>query len=220
MVETKYILFDLDDTLYTNASGLFTRVQERIEAWLVAALAVSPSRAKVLRDEYYQKYGTTMAGLLRHHPTVDVDDYLDYVHEVDVTPYLPPNPELDKVLTQLSPSKAIFTNAISSWAEKVLAQLGVRSHFTELIDVRKVNYLGKPRAAAYELALAHLDVTGSECILLDDQPRNLKAAAEFGMRTILVRSGGVVEEGIDFAVPNILQIEAPLQALLGLQDSC
>ncbi|MEA3309781.1 MAG: pyrimidine 5'-nucleotidase [Chloroflexota bacterium] len=213
MTQIQYLLFDLDDTLYTNASGLFAHVRERIDEWLIAALEVSNRTAGKLRDEYYQQYGTTMAGLLQHHPGVDIDDYLDYVHEFDVAPYLQPNPQLAEILEQFSQPKVIFTNAIASWAEKVLMRLGIRSYFTELIDVRAVDYLSKPRPAAYELALARLNVPGSACILLDDQPRNLKAAAEFDIRTVLVRSGGEVEPGIDFAVSSIMQIQEPLRIL-------
>ena len=219
MTKIQYLLFDLDDTLYTNASGLFDEVRTRIDEWLIATLAVSPLTAREWRDEYYQKYGTTMAGLLQHHPGVDIDDYLDYVHEFDVTPYLQPNPQLAEILEQLPQPKVIFTNAIAAWAERILARLEIRAHFSDLIGVREVNYLGKPRPAAYEQTLARLGVPGSACVLLDDQPRNLKAAAEFDIRTVLVRSGGEVAPGIDFAVPSVMQIQEPLRALMGLRGT-
>ena len=36
-----------------------------------------------LRRRYWQDYGVTMQGLMRHHH-VDPEDYLHYVHDVDV----------------------------------------------------------------------------------------------------------------------------------------
>jgi len=51
-------------------------------------------------------------------------------------------------------------------------------------------------------------------VLVDDQVRNLKAGAEFGMRTILVRAGVLPEDGVEFAVSDILEIEPILEELL------
>ncbi len=209
-----YLLFDLDDTLYTNASGLFGEVGALIEAWVARALDLTPEEAQALRQRYFEAYGTTMTGLLRHHPEADIDDYLEFVHTVEIHPYLQPSPPLQAMLERLPAPKAIFTNAISGWAERVLAALGVREHFELIIDVRAVGYQGKPHPLAYERALALLGVSGAACILLDDQARNLQAAKAFGMRTLLVRAGAEAEEGVDAAVPHILAAEPILQRWL------
>ena len=210
----QYILFDLDATLYTDTTGLFTVVGQRIEAWLSRMLHVSPEQAKVLRRKYYWAYGTTMAGLLRHHPELDVDEYLDHVHAIDVCHYLAPNPALDAILHALPAAKAIFTNGISDWADRVLTRLGIREHFGLIIDVRATHYRGKPWPEAYQHALAILNGPGDACVFLDDQPRNLTAASEFGMRTVLVARGGCPAAGVDFAVDSILDVGPILQRLL------
>jgi len=215
MPSIHYLLFDLDDTLYTDASGLFTEVGARIEAWTARALGLTAEGAATLRRRYFAEYGTTMAGLLRHHPEADIDDYLEYVHQIDVARYLRPNPALDAMLGRLDATKVIFTNGIASWAERILTQLGVRSHFAQIIDVRAVRLQGKPRPFAYEQALALLDTTGPACALIDDQPRNLQGALPFGMRTVLVRPNGTAADGIEFAVEDVLAAEPVLQALLG-----
>lgn len=214
-----HLLFDLDDTLYTGASGLFDEVGARIEAWTARALGITTEEAHTLRHEYFALYGTTMAGLLRHHPEVDIDDYLDAVHQVDVTRYLDPDPALAAMLGRLPGRKAIFTNGIADWAERILARLGVRQHFDAIIDVRAVQFQSKPQPEAYAQALALLATEGPACALIDDQARNLQAGAEFGMRTILVREGvppgdGVECDGVEFAAPHILAAEPYLQRLL------
>ncbi len=216
MTNIEYILFDLDDTLYAGASPLFEEVRRNIQHWLHRRLDISLEAASDLSHEYYTAYGTTMNGLLRHHPHVDIDDYLAAVHRVDVAQYLSPHPELAAMLRRLEARKAIFTNGITEWAERILAQLDVRPHFEHIIDVRAVGYQGKPYPAAYEKALNILGTTGDACIFIEDQPRNLQAAADFGMRTILVRRDATPEEkeGVEFAVDHILETEPILQRLL------
>jgi putative hydrolase of the HAD superfamily len=208
------LLFDLDDTLYTRASGLFLEVRDRIARWTSQALDISVEEAKVLRREYYQTYGTTMRGLLEHHAHVDIEDYLDAVHQVDVNPYLAPDPALDAMLERLDTRKAIFTNAVAGWAERILTRLGVREHFELIIDVRATGYESKPKPEAYERALALLEVPGEVCVLVDDHLANLEGAAEFGMRTVLVGEKLASIDGVDFVVSNVLEAEPILQEMI------
>jgi len=209
-----YLLFDLDDTLYTDASGLFLEVRERIVTWVSQALDISPEEAGTLRDHYYRAYGTTMSGLLKHHPHVDIDAYLEAVHQVDVSRYLAPSPALSAMLTRLDAPKAIFTNAIASWAERVLRQLDVREHFEAIVDVRAVEYYGKPSPQAYQRALALLEIPGEACVLVDDSEANLKGAAAFGMRTVLVGEEALPGNGVDYVVSHVLATEPVLQEIL------
>ncbi len=203
----RYLLFDLDETLYTDTSGLFQEVGARIEAWLARTLHLSPEEARALRRRHFQTYGSTMMGLLHEHPGVDIEDYLEAVHRVPVEQYLVPTPELDAMLNRLPLTKVIFTNSTVAWTERVLQALGVRHHFARIIDVHAVAFHGKPAPVAFRRALALLGASGPECIFVDDQARNLRVAATFGIHTILVRAGAQVEEGIEAAVARIVEIE-------------
>lgn len=214
MSDVRIVLFDLDDTLYTNSSGLFREVGQRIESWTARALELALEDAKALRHRYYTTYGTTMAGLVKEHPEVDVDVYLDYVHDVDVTRYLDPNPNLEAMLAALAVRKVIFTNSITDWAERVTRQLGIREHFEAIYDVRSTDYRSKPDPHAYERVLAALDVPGEACVMLDDQPAYLRGARAYGIRTILVSPDGEAEDGVDYAVTEILEAEPILKQLL------
>ncbi len=214
MSDVRLVLFDLDDTLYTNSSGLFDEVGQRIEAWTAQALGLTLEEARALRSTYYTTYGTTMAGLIREHPEVDVDVYLDYVHDLDVAAYLAPNPALDAMLADLDVRKVIFTNSIADWAERVTRQLGIREHFEVIYDVRSVDYRSKPDPHAYERVLASLDVSGEVCVMLDDQPTYLRGARACGIRTILVGPKGDAGDGVDYAVGDILEAAPILKRLL------
>jgi len=208
------LIFDLDDTLYTGASGLFAEVGERIEGWLSRALAVSAVEAKALRRQYYLAYGTTMAGLLQHHPEVDIEDYLVDAHRVDVSRYLSADLGLDAMLAGLPCTKVVFTNAIADWAERVLLQLGIRQHFSQIVDVRALAYHAKPYPEAYRRLLDLLGVSGEACVLIDDQVRNVRQASLYGMRTVLVHPGAQPGDGADFAVDDILAAGPALRLLL------
>lgn len=206
-----YILFDLDDTLYTNDTGLFKELGTRLVYWVAQQLRISPEEAAALRRHYFLTYGTMMRGLMLHHPEVDIDAYLDYVHDIDVSRYIAPNPALDAMLARLDAPKAVFTNSVADWAERILQQLGVRRHFTRIIDVRAVDYQSKPHPHAFARALEILGTPASVCVMVDDQEHYLRGASAAGMRTVLVHPGAQAVDGIDFAVDSILEAEPILQ---------
>lgn len=209
-----YIIFDLDDTLYTNDTGLFKELGTRLVYWVSQQLGISLEDSAALRREYFQAHGTMMRGLLLHHPEVNIDAYLDYVHDIDVSRYIAPNPALDAMLARLDAPKAVFTNSVADWAERILRQLGIRRHFTHIIDVRAVDYQSKPHPHAFERALAILGTPASACIMLDDQVSYLRGAAAAGMRTVLVHPGAEAVDGIDYAVDTVLDAESILQQWL------
>lgn len=209
-----YIFFDLDQTLYTNDTGLFAEVGARIEHWTAQNLGLSSAEAQALRRHYFVTYGTMMRGLLLHHPEVSVDDYLDYVHAIDVSRYITLNPALDGMLARLDAPKAVFTNSIADWAERVLACLGVRRRFTHVIDVRATHYHSKPHPEAFARALEIINVQASACVMLDDQEHYLRGASAAGMRTVLVQPGAQAVDGIDYTVDTILDAESILQKWL------
>ncbi len=211
----RYLLFDLDDTLYTNASGLFTEVGERIEGWIGATFDLSLEEARALRRQWFLTYGTAMSGLVHEHPEVDIDAYLEHVHDIDVSRYLDPNPELAAMLRRLPAPKAVFTNSIASWAERITRRLGIRDCFEALYDVRAVGYRSKPDPYAFTWVLGQLGLPAAACVMLDDQVSYLSGATAVGMRTILVRKGAQPVNGIDYQVDSVLEAEPVLRALLG-----
>ena len=79
----RYILFDLDNTLYPKSLGIFELVIERIRGYMESQMGFEKSLAQKLRQEYLRKYGSTMRGLMIHH-NLNPEDYLQYVHDVGV----------------------------------------------------------------------------------------------------------------------------------------
>ena len=194
------ILFDLDDTLYPQQSGVMDRIRERMLCYLRSRLNLSLDEADALRRHYFQTYGTTMRGLQINYQ-IDTEEYLAYVHDVPLHEHLGANARLDSVLASIPETKVVFTNSSREHAARVLDLLGVRHHFERIIDVRDVDYESKPQPTAYQLACDLLGVRPEECVLIDDNTRNLHPAKALGMTTVLIRDGSAAEPTYTSADP-------------------
>ena len=118
------------------------------------------------------------------------------------------------MLTEIPFAKAIFTNADTAHAERVLNVLQVRPHFDFIIDIAATNYKNKPDPLAYRQALNLLGVSGPECIMVEDSPRNLPPAKDAGMITILIDGQSSPSLGIDYVVPTVFHVEQIIKNLL------
>ncbi len=208
----KYALFDLDETLYPKDSGLMREISRRMSQFMEERLGLEPDLISRLRRRYYQRYGTTMRGLMIHHG-VAPEEFLAYVHDIPLEEYLGPDGALDAVLEEIELEKVIFTNASAEHARRVLGILGVERHFGRIIDVRALDYVAKPDPQAYRRALDILGAEGRECLIVDDSLRNLAPAKELGMVTVLV--GGETGEGADFAIAQVTEIGQVVRRLIG-----
>lgn len=200
-----HIVFDLDETLYDRRTGLMDEVSRRITLWLQERLGLSPQEADEVRQRYVQRYGTTLAGLQAERPgEVDVEEYLAFVHDVPVEAYLRPDPALASMLAEIPLRRAVFTNSNREHALRVLRALGIVPLFDVIVDIRATGMCPKPWPDAYRRMLEILGAPGSACILVEDRAVNLRPAKAFGMTTVLV--DGEPEEGVDFAVREILEV--------------
>jgi putative hydrolase of the HAD superfamily len=211
MPPIKYLLFDLDNTLYSYTSGLLSQLREQIRRWLADALAIAPDDAAALSARYSKDYGSTLGGIRHHHPELDPEAYLAAIHVVPVENTLTPDPALAAMCARLPYPKVIFTNSIREWSERVLGCLGIREHFEHIIDIRASDYRGKPQPLAYERVTEILNVPASACVLLDDSPKNVHGAIAFGMRAILIGEHENKADGIRHTARDILAAEAVLR---------
>lgn len=206
----RLILFDLDDTLYPRQTGVMDQIRALMLRYMQARLDLSPAEADELRRDYFQAYGTTMRGLQINHQ-IDPDEFLRHVHDIPLDQYLQPNPELDAVLASIPQEKIVFTNASREHAEEVLGRLGIRRHFSRIIDIRDMDYESKPHALAYRRICELLEVEPRECLLVEDNVRNLIPAKALGMTTVLVGQG---ERNLDGSVDYVLDRVEDLGALV------
>jgi pyrimidine 5'-nucleotidase len=177
---------DLDDTLYSSESGVWEAVLERIQAYLERKLGLSHEHAETLRQRYLTQYGTTLTGLKAEFD-VDVEDYLDDVHDIPIDALLSPDPHLRDMLQMIQIPKIIFSNAYLPHVERVLERLGIEQEIDHIIDIYALEFENKPKRGAYQRVLDLLSVDDpSSLVFVDDRQSNLDPAAEMNMITILV----------------------------------
>jgi len=199
--ETRWALFDLDNTMYPKNSGVMEAISRRISAYMVERLGMDKALVWQLRPRYWNEYGTTLRGLYVE-SGIDPEDYLSYVHDFSVGEMLAPNAELDRVLDSLPWRKVILTSASSEHAHRVLTALDVRQHFERIFGIRETGYVCKPHPSAYHTVLDSLGVSAEDSMMLDDSIANLRAASTLGMTTVLV--GSVDDaDGVDFVIRRI-----------------
>lgn len=209
----RFALFDLDDTLYPPGAGLWPAIGERINLYMIERLGLKPDEVPLLRDRYFNSFGTTLNGL-RHNFNVDPEDYLAFVHDLPLERYLRPDPALNGMLARLPLTKVIFTNSDAPHVRRVLDHLGVGCHFQHIIDIHALDFINKPDPRAYTRAVELIAAQPGECVFAEDSRRNLLPARALGMLTVLVNEAGS-QDGVDYQIPNILDLERILAGLIG-----
>lgn len=179
------VIFDLDNTLYPASNSLFPLIHERINRFMHERAGIPRDRVDALRRRYWAEYGISMVGLMRHH-AVDPEEFLEYVHDVDVEEVLRPNPGLAEMLQSLPGDKVVLTNGSTGHALRVLKALGIQEAFRHIYDVRVAAYRPKPHPEPYREVLRCLGLSGARCAMVEDMAENLKTAKELGMATVLI----------------------------------
>lgn len=207
----EYILFDLDETLYPTTNGLMQAIGSRMREFIRKKYGLSEEEAGALQKRYWNEYGTTLRGLYLE-AGMDPQEYLKYVHDVDLSRYLTADPRLRAVLLEIREPKVIVTNADAAHARRVLELLGVSDLFEAIFDIVFMQYECKPARGAYERVLNALGVKGEACILVEDAARNLPSARALGIHTILV---GDVEPSPDaeIQIPDIYHVADAIRQL-------
>lgn len=179
------IFFDLDDTLYPNATGLWQAIKGRINLYMIERLNIPEKDAPALRESYFKMYGTTLRGLQARHKA-NAEDFLAFVHDLPLQDYLTPDPLQRDVIASLPHRKLVFTNADSAHARRVLAALDLGGLFEAIVDIHKVAPYCKPMPESFAIAqeLAN-EPDPRNCVMIDDLPRTTRAALDAGMASIL-----------------------------------
>lgn len=177
-------VFDLDNTLYPPAIRLFDQIEVRMTDWVMRELGLGRTEANRLRQHYWDLYGTTLAGLMREHG-VDPGPYLTEVHDIDFS-VLPPDPALATAISALPGRRIIYTNACAPYAERVLEARGLNGLFDAIYGIEHAGFLPKPEREAFETIFTRDGLDPKAAAMFEDDPRNLRAPHEMGLRTVHV----------------------------------
>ena len=206
------LYFDLDDTLYPPASGLWDAIRDRMNIYMQKFIDLPIDEISALRKGYLETYGTTLRGLQAHYE-VDAEEYLAFVHDLPLEQYIQPDPGLRVILQSLPQRRWVFTNADFNHARRVMDIIGIGDCFDGIIDIKAVNFACKPDKLAYQRALSFTqNVDPTHCVIFDDSLRNLAPAHEMGFYTVLVGKNGL-ESTADKAIPSLHDLNERLPEL-------
>jgi putative hydrolase of the HAD superfamily len=204
-------VFDLDNTLYPATTTVYAEVEARMNAFIMAELRLDLEAAQALRKRFFAAHGTTLRGLMNEYGMAP-RPFLDYVHELDLSP-LAQNRPLADALAALPGRKLIFTNATQRHAERVLAHLGIDDSFAGIHDIEACNFVPKPDPSGYRVLLERHRVDAAAAAMIEDIAKNLVPAAALGMTTIWV-TGGPHAEPPDATAEHIHHVVEDLAAFL------
>lgn len=211
-------VFDLDNTLYHPSARLFDQIEVKMTDWVMSTLDVSHEKANQLRRHYWEKYGTTLAGLMREHQ-VDPAPYLQEVHEIDLS-HLTPDPQLASGIAALPGRKIVYTNGSAPYACRVLSARGLSGLFDAVYGIENADFHPKPEQRAFETVFQKDGLAPERAAMFEDDPRNLKAPHQMGMRTIHVADEGFPQPHIHHHTDQLPEfIEQVLHSLTSAKRS-
>ncbi|MBL4837324.1 MAG: pyrimidine 5'-nucleotidase [Kordiimonadaceae bacterium] len=180
-------VFDLDNTLYAAECNLFKQIDQKIGSYVQKVLGLPPEEARVIQKGYLLQYGTTLKGLMDNH-SVDVDHYLDSVHDIDFSP-VKRDEKLRAAIQKLEGRKLVFTNASAPYSVEILQRLGIEDLFEDVFDIIAAELLPKPMTEVYDKFIKDHAVDPNRSVMFEDMVRNLKPAHDLGMGTVWINTG-------------------------------
>lgn len=177
-------IFDLDNTLYPAESPLWPQIDQRITAFVAGLFGIDGMSARALQKYYYQRYGTTLRGLMIEHD-LDPAIFLDFAHDIDRSA-LAADEALATAIAALPGRRFILTSGSHGHAMKTTAHLKIDHLFDGVFDIAAGDFIPKPDERTYLRFLEHFSIEPAKAAMFEDIPRNLEVPHRLGMTTVLV----------------------------------
>lgn len=187
MAESQRVwIFDLDDTLHDASAHIFPHINREMTRYLMTHLDLDEAAANQLRRRYWDKYGATLHGLMRHHGT-DPHHFLHHTHQfADLSAMVVKAHGLRQMLSRLSGRKVIYTNAPMAYAIRVLDILRIRHCFERVFSIESTRFQPKPAKAGFMRLLSEIKVPAMRCVMVEDSLPALQTAKRLGMKTVYI----------------------------------
>ena len=204
--DAKVWLFDLDNTLHDANPHIFPHINRSMTAYIGEFLGVDEAEASRIRQGYWQRYGATLLGLMRHHGT-DPRHFLRHTHQIpDLARKVVFEPGLKAMLQRLPGRKIVFSNAPLYYTEAILELTGIAGCFDALYSVERVRFRPKPSIAGFRHLLCAEKLDARRCVLVEDTLANLKTAKRLGMKTVWVSADTRRPPYVDVRIASILDL--------------
>ncbi|HEY9238477.1 MAG TPA: HAD-IA family hydrolase [Burkholderiaceae bacterium] len=180
-------MFDLDNTLHDASHAAFGPTSAAMAEYMVGHLGMAPDDAARLRQHYWNRYGATLLGLVRHH-AVNAAHFLEATHRhPGLEARLRASRHDIAALGRLKGRRYVLTNAPLAYTKRVLGTLRLTALFDGVISIEDMSMFGqlrpKPDARMFRHLAASLRARPSDCVLVEDMLENQKAARGIGMQT-------------------------------------
>ena len=203
-------IFDLDNTLHDARPHIFPAMHVQINEYIKRRFDLDDEGANAMRASFWQKYGTTLSGLMRHHGA-DPREFLHATHQFPVLGgMLVHENALRHALTRLGGAKLVFSNAPRHYVDEVLRALGVRRYFDAVYTIESTRYRPKPASAGFHVLMRAHKLDAHRCVFIDDMLENLQAAKRLGMATVWVSKGLAKPRFVDLRVASVLELPRKL----------
>ena len=199
-------IFDLDNTLHDASARIFPSMHVQINEYLKRQFGLTEAGANEMRRGFWERYGTTLNGLMRHHGT----DPRRFLRETHVFPELADmvvrENALRHALSRLAGRKLVFSNAPRRYVEDVLRVIGVRRWFEAVYTIEDARFRGKPAPHGFHVLMRKHDLDPHRCAFIDDSLDNLRAAKRLGMSTVWVSGSKRCVPYVDARVASVVEL--------------
>jgi putative hydrolase of the HAD superfamily len=206
-------IFDLDNTLHNAVPHVFPHINRAMTSYIQAHLGLDETQAGELRRRYWNRYGATLLGLMRHHNT-DPRHFLWHTHQFsNLERMLIGEPQLRAVLRKLPGRKFVFSNSPVHYSQAVLKRLAIADLFDDVFSIEHMRFRPKPDTYGFLRLCRANRLRPQRCIMVEDTLENLRTAKKLGMKTVWVTQSATAPGYVDARTANLRQLPRMLAHL-------
>ncbi len=199
-------IFDLDNTLHDARLHIFPSMHVQMNDYLKRHFGLDDEAANEMRRFFWERYGTTLRGLVRHYGH-DPKHFLRETHRFpDLAGMVVRDNALRHALARLEGKRLVFSNAPRHYVEEVVQALGLTRYFDAVYAIESTRYRPKPALQGFQVLLRAHNLEPHRCALIDDMPENLRAARRLGMSTVWVSGEARRAPFADLRVKSVTQL--------------
>lgn len=186
-------LLDLDNTLHEASTHILPEINRQMTDYLARKLNLSREAASAIRTHYWQRYGATLLGMMRHHG-INPHEFLAETHRFDdLKSVSRRHASVPHRLSRLNGLRVLLTNAPRAYATEVSKMLGLHRHYHALVSIEDMVIHGTWRPKPTPMLWPHLKAAlkSRRLLLVDDTLGHLHEAARHGIQTSWITTPGL-----------------------------
>lgn len=210
LAKTLTWIFDLDNTLHNASAHIFPHINQAMRRYIQTHLELDEEAANRIRMHYWQRYGATLLGLMRHHQT-DPHHFLRETHQFpELKQMLVFDRAVKAMLRRLPGRKILYSNGPAHYAEAVLQITGMAPLFDAVYPVEATRFQPKPAPNGFRLLLKAERLDPRRCVMVEDSLENLRTAKRLGMKTVWISRTTRCPAYVDARMTSVLALPSYL----------